>query len=128
MWLWMNRGGQASCRDAVGNSLMTLSFTWFVVQLLATLKGPFHWQWLMAMRLELMYLFPPLIAHSTYARSKQWLASNRRWRLGVAAIYSASVGLIAGFLTTIPGLSPVAVRLTLGLAVPTLFGAAILFH
>jgi GAF domain-containing protein len=128
MLVWMNRGGRPGCRNAVGNGLMSLSFTWFVVQVLATLKGPFHWQWLMAMRLELMYLFPPLIAHSAYARSKQWLGANRRWRVGVAAIYCASVALIAAFLTTIPGVAPAAINLTLGLAVPTLFGAAILFH
>src|SRR5713101_4002935 len=88
--------------DLVSGAIVLVSFTWFTVSLLLTLTSldPHIRQWpLQTASLVLVFLFPPLIMHTTYAeiQSEGRLPLKGGWRFSIWAVYliSQSVSLFS---------------------------------
>ena len=97
--------------DLVGGAISLLSFLWFAGSLLLVLINldPGISQWpLQTVMLILVFLFPPLIAHTTYVEvgGRTDPPLTRPWRLALGALYLAAVSVIVfsllGFYRMLP--------------------------
>ena len=81
--------------DFPSSAITLVSFAWFTVLLMLTLVelNPGVKQWpLLTVALFLVYLYPPLIAHSAYEEMRDGAAGQLRpgWKLSLWVIYLVS--------------------------------------